>query len=63
MSLIGSIAPLTVVPRVATIAKIFLLLIANQFLFFVPKVNSAENIKIIYSVFSRTIKVDSLKDP
>ena len=42
--------------------KIFLLFVSNQFLFCIPKVNSAENIKIIYSVFSRTIKVDSLKD-
>ncbi len=42
--------------------KIFLVLISNQFIFNIPKVNSAENIKIIYSVFSRTIKVDSLKN-
>ena len=34
----------------------------NQIFFYIPKVNSAENIKIIYSVFSRTIKVDSLKE-
>jgi len=44
------------------ISKIFLLIISNQILFNIPKVQSAENIKIIYSVFSRTIKVDSLKD-
>ncbi len=44
------------------IPKIFLILIANQFFFNIPKVESAENIKIIYSIFSRTITVDSLKN-
>ena len=44
------------------LTKIFLFIISNHFLFCIPKVNSAENIKIIYSVFSRTIKVDSLKN-
>ena len=44
------------------LTKIFLFIFSNHFLFCIPKVNSAENIKIIYSVFSRTIKVDSLKD-
>ena len=44
------------------IPKIFLLLIFNQIFFSIPKVKSAENIKIIYSVFSRTIKVNSLKN-
>ena len=44
------------------ISKIFLLLITNQFFLITPKVNSAENIKIIYSVFSRTVTVESLKD-
>ncbi len=40
----------------------FLLIIISNYLFFnVTKVKSAENIKIIYSVFSRTITVDSLK--
>ena len=43
------------------ISKILPLLISNQILFNTPPVKSAENIKIIYSVFSRTIKVDSLK--
>ena len=42
-------------------AKFILIIISNQIIFNIPKVNSAENIKIIYSVFSRTIKVDSLK--
>ncbi len=42
--------------------KIFLILISNQFIFHIPKVNSAEKIKLVYSVFSRTIKVDSLRN-
>ena len=42
--------------------KIFLLLITNLIFFNIPKVRSAENIKIIYSIFSRTITIDSLKD-
>ena len=43
------------------ITKIFLILISSQSLLFVPKANAAEEIKIIYSIFSRTIKVSSLK--
>ena len=43
------------------IPKIILLLITNGFFFNTPDVKSAENIKIIYSIFSRTIQVDSLK--
>ena len=43
------------------IIKIFFVLINCQLLFNVSKTNAAEEIKIIYSVFSRTIKVDSLK--
>ena len=39
-----------------------LVLITNIFFFNAPKVKSAEDIKIIYSVFSRTITIDSLKD-
>ena len=42
--------------------KIFLLLITNLIFFNIPNVRSAENIKIIYSIFSRTITIDSLKD-
>ena len=42
--------------------KIFLLLLPFQLFWNTPKAYSAENIKIIYSIFSRTIKVDSLKD-
>ena len=44
------------------ISKIFLILIVNQFFLNTLKVKSAENIKIIYGVFSRTVTVDSLKN-
>ena len=44
------------------ISKITLFLISNQIFFYTPQVNSAENIKIIYSVFSRTVTVNSLRD-
>ena len=43
------------------IFKIFLILISSQLLFNVSNAYSAEEIKIIYSIFSRTVKVDSLK--
>jgi hypothetical protein len=43
------------------IIKTFFILISSQFLFNVSKANSAEEIKIIYSIFSRTVKVNSLK--
>lgn len=43
------------------IPRIFLILFINQIFFNVPKAQSAEKIKIIYSIFSRTITVDSLK--
>ena len=43
-------------------SKILLILFANQFFLCVPQVKSAENIKIIYSLFSRTIEVDSLRN-
>ena len=43
------------------VVKIFFILISCQLLFKIPKANSAEEIKIIYSIFSRTIKVNSLK--
>ncbi len=42
--------------------KIFLLFTINQYFFNIPKVKAAENIKIIYSIFSRTISVESLKN-
>ena len=43
------------------ITKISFILISSQLLFNISKVNAAEEIKIIYSIFSRTIKVNSLK--
>ena len=43
------------------IPRIFLILFINQILFNAPKAQSAEKIKIIYSIFSRTVTVDSLK--
>ena len=43
------------------IFKIFFILLSSQFFFNVPKANAAEEIKITYSIFSRTIKVNSLK--
>ena len=44
------------------IPKIILIFITNNIFINSPKVESAENIKIIYSVFSRTVTVDSLKN-
>ena len=43
------------------IKKIFFIFIVSQFFFNISKVNAAEEIKIIYSIFSRTIQVKSLK--
>ena len=43
------------------IFKIFFILISFQLFFNVQKANAAEEIKIIYSIFSRTINVNSLK--
>jgi len=43
------------------ITKLLFILISSQFVFNNPKAFAAEEIKIIYSIFSRTIKVDSLK--
>jgi len=43
------------------ILKIYFILVSSSFFFNVPKVHAAEEIKIIYSIFSRTIKVSSLK--
>ena len=42
--------------------KLFILLITSQFILGISKANAAEEIKIIYSIFSRTIKVNSLKN-
>ena len=43
------------------IFKIFFLLISCPLFSNIPKANAAEEIKITYSIFSRTIKVNSLK--
>jgi hypothetical protein len=43
------------------VVKTFLILISSQLLFNIPKANAAEEIKIIYKIFSRTIEVNSLK--
>ena len=42
-------------------SKIFFILIIPPLFLNVPKANAAEEIKIVYSIFSRTIKVNSLK--
>ena len=44
-----------------SINKFFLILLSTPLLLNVSKANSAEEIKITYSIFSRTIKVNSLK--
>ena len=41
--------------------KALFILIFTQLLFNISNANSAEEIKIVYSIFSRTIKVNSLK--
>ncbi len=41
--------------------KIFFILISSPLFFNFPKADAAEEIKITYSIFSRTIKVNSLK--
>ena len=41
--------------------KTFIVFISSQLIFNVSKAYSAEKIKIVYSIFSRTIKVSSLK--
>ena len=43
------------------IVKIFFIFMSSQLLFNVSKVKAAEEIKIVYSIFSRTVKVNSLK--
>ena len=43
------------------IIKTLFILISSQILFNISKAKSAEEIKIIYGVFSRTIEVNSLK--
>ena len=44
------------------IFKILFILVISPFFFNIPKVNAAEEIKITYSIFSRNIKVNSLKN-
>jgi len=44
------------------ILKIFFILVISPLFLNVPKAHAAEEIKIIYSIFSRTIKVNSLKN-
>ena len=46
--------------RILIIKTIFIF-ISSQILFNVSKANSAEEIKIIYGIFSRTIEINSLK--
>ena len=41
--------------------KIFFILVISPLFFNVPKADAAEEIKITFSIFSRTIKVNSLK--
>jgi len=43
------------------IFKIFFILVISPLFLNVPEANTAEEIKITYSIFSRTIKVNSLK--
>ena len=43
------------------IIKTLFIFISSQILFNVSKANSAEEIKIIYGIFSRTIEINSLK--
>jgi len=43
------------------IFKIFFILVISPLFFNIPKAYTAEEIKITYSIFSRTIKVNSLK--
>ncbi len=47
--------------RKILIFKTFFILASSLLFFNFPKANAAEEIKIIYSIFSRTIKVNSLK--
>ena len=43
------------------IVKIIFIFIGSQLIFNVSKIKAAEEIKIVYSIFSRTVKVSSLK--
>jgi len=44
------------------IFKIFFILVISPSFLNIPKANAAEEIKITYSIFSRTIKINSLKN-
>tara|TARA_Y100000991_G_scaffold12115_1_gene8365 strand:+ start:518 stop:1105 length:588 start_codon:yes stop_codon:yes gene_type:complete len=44
------------------IFKIFFIVVSSQLFFNVPKAYAAKEIKIIYSIFSRTVTVNSLKN-
>ena len=44
------------------LSKIFFILVISPLFLNVPKANTAEEIKITYSIFSRTIKVNTLKN-
>ena len=46
----------SLIPRI-----FFIILFTNQIFINAPKAQSAEKVKIIYSIFSRTVTVDSLK--
>ena len=43
------------------IIKLFIILLSSQSLLSITRIEAAEEIKIVYSIFSRTIKVNSLK--
>ena len=47
--------------RIVLVIKTFFIVLISQLLFNVSKAYSAEEIKIIYSIFSRTIEMNSLK--
>ncbi len=47
--------------NLSTIIKTFFILVFSQLFFYISKANAAEDIKIIYSIFSRTIEVNTLK--
>ena len=47
--------------RKILIIKIIFILSSSQLLFNISKAKAAEEIKIVYSIFSRTIKINSLK--
>ena len=47
--------------RKFSILKVFFIFLSSQLIFNISKVKAAEEIKIIYNIFSRTVKVDSLK--